>query len=142
MENEYICKKLLRVLSLLVFIFILFYIMYTTVLSRETGGTFNYNFQLFWSYSQDSEVTHYNFWLNTRNVILFLPLGLLLPIAFSRIKWWTVFLIGLFYSVCIEVLQLVLKRGYCELDDVFHNTLGCILGYLIMKGIVSIIKEQ
>jgi glycopeptide antibiotics resistance protein len=32
-------------------------------------------------------------------------------------------------SLSIEVLQLFLRRGYSELDDVMHNTLGCLIGY-------------
>lgn len=33
----------------------------------------------------------------------------------------------------IEVLQLIFKRGYFELDDIFHNTLGSCLGFVCYK---------
>ena len=36
---------------------------------------------------------------------------------------------GFVFSSVIELSQLVLKRGLCEFDDVFHNTLGCVIGY-------------
>jgi len=26
-----------------------------------------------------------------------------------------------------------LKRGFCEVDDVMHNSLGCLIGYGIYK---------
>jgi len=62
--------------------------------------------------------------------------GLLLGCAFDGIKWWKVLLIGLFLSVGIEALQFFLKKGFPEVDDVIHNTLGCMIGY----GVYSIAK--
>ena len=38
-------------------------------------------------------------------------------------------LVGLCLSVSIEALQFVFKFGFSELDDVIHNTLGCMIGY-------------
>ena len=37
--------------------------------------------------------------------------------------------IGCSISTTIEVLQFCFMKGFSELDDVMHNTLGCILGY-------------
>ena len=39
---------------------------------------------------------------------------------------------GLIISGSIEVLQYFLKRGFSEFDDVFHNTLGCLVGLMII----------
>jgi glycopeptide antibiotics resistance protein len=44
-------------------------------------------------------------------------------------------MIGCGLSVCIELTQLVTARGLCEFDDVFNNTLGAWLGYVIYKKI-------
>lgn len=63
------------------------------------------------------------------NVGVFIPVGLLLGCAFGRMKWWTVALIGAGLSMVIELLQYVFQRGYAEFDDVFHNLLGCLIGY-------------
>lgn len=142
MKNNFNCEKLLRSISLVVLVGLFFYILYYTVFSRETGNEINYNLELFWSYSQDSDITHYNFWMNIWNVILFLPVGILIGLAFKKIKWWVVFIVGAFLSIIIEVLQLVLRRGLCEIDDIFHNTLGCMMGFLIIRGVISIIKEK
>ena len=38
-------------------------------------------------------------------------------------------MVGFIFSSVIELSQLLLKRGLCEFDDVFHNTLGCVIGY-------------
>ena len=63
------------------------------------------------------------------NVMVFIPIGALLGTGYTRLQWWKLLLIGFVLSVVIELLQLVLKRGCCEFDDVMHNTLGCLIGY-------------
>lgn len=65
-------------------------------------------------------------------------LGTILPTFNIKNKiWWKVALIGLVFSSFIELSQLVLKRGLCETDDVIHNTVGCVVGYIM--GICLII---
>ena len=69
------------------------------------------------------------------NVLAFVPIGLLLGCAFGRMKWWKVLLIGGGFSLLIETLQFILKRGFAEVDDVMHNVVGCLLGYGVYIGI-------
>ena len=54
--------------------------------------------------------------------------------ATKSMTWLMVAIIGCGISVTIEALQFFLHRGFSEVDDVMHNTLGCILGYLILRG--------
>ena len=49
---------------------------------------------------------------------------------------------GLSVSFCIEFLQLVLKRGLFEWDDMIHNTLGVYLGCWICKKIMDVCKKR
>ena len=49
-------------------------------------------------------------------------------------------MVGFVFSSVIELSQLVLKRGLCEFDDVFHNTLGCAVGYGV--GVMMIGKVR
>lgn len=49
--------------------------------------------------------------------------------ATKSMTWLIVLLIGCSISVTIEALQFCFMRGFSEVDDVMHNTLGCILGY-------------
>ena len=79
------------------------------------------------------------------NVIVFIPVGLLLG-SLLRVKgsstseatksmtWLMVAIIGCGISVTIESLQFLFKRGFSELDDVMHNTLGCLIGWFMVKG--------
>ena len=67
------------------------------------------------------------------NVLAFIPIGLLLG-TFKGMKWWHVLLIGLCFSLLIELLQLVLKRGLTEFDDGVHNVVGCMMGFVGVRG--------
>ena len=49
-------------------------------------------------------------------------------------------MIGMGISVSIEAMQYFFHRGFAETDDVMHNTLGCILGYLLVYGSGLMVK--
>ena len=61
------------------------------------------------------------------NVILFLPAGALL-LAGTSCAVHTGFLFGGFLSLCVELLQLISRRGIADIDDLLANTLGGLLG--------------
>lgn len=64
------------------------------------------------------------------NILMFVPLGILLPLCFPKWKkWWLTYGSGLVLSLLIECVQLLTRRGYFEADDIFNNTLGCMLGF-------------
>jgi len=44
-------------------------------------------------------------------------------------------------SIGIEILQFVMKRGLSEVDDVMHNTIGCMMGYGISR-LLKIVYEK
>ena len=80
-------------------------------------------------------------WAELRNIILnillFIPFGYLLPSLFPRLRWWQVVLLGLAFSLCIELLQLITKLGYADVDDLINNTLGAVIGFLCFKLILK-----
>ncbi len=57
-----------------------------------------------------------------------------------RHGWLIALIAGMGISVSIEMLQIVLKRGLAEVDDVMHNTAGCIVGWLMVKGSRLMVK--
>lgn len=64
------------------------------------------------------------------NVIGFIPFGALLPsISRKPSGFFRTMFIGFELSLMIELSQLVLKVGSCDVDDILLNTLGCCLGY-------------
>ncbi len=62
------------------------------------------------------------------NILLYVPLRYLLPRLFPKLKAWQVILIGLLSSAATEATQYLFKMGWCETDDVIHNTLGAAIG--------------
>lgn len=82
---------------------------------------------------QDSSIAEFVF-----NVALFLPLGILIPCLLKRNnKEKTTMLIGFSSSMLIEIIQLTVKLGELETDDIIANTLGVLIGILIYKIIVK-----
>lgn len=69
------------------------------------------------------------------NILVFIPLGALLSLSFRKTKWWKLLLLGCCISIIIEFLQLLFQKGFCEIDDVLHNAVGCLIGILLFKGI-------
>ena len=62
------------------------------------------------------------------NLLLYYPFGYLLPILFPKLKPKHVILVGCLCSIATEATQYLLKMGWCETDDVIHNTLGTAIG--------------
>ncbi|MCR5108072.1 MAG: VanZ family protein [Lachnospiraceae bacterium] len=68
------------------------------------------------------------------NVLLFIPFGILVPyIWYFFRKWWNLVLIAFISSLLIEITQLETGRGYFEIDDVFLNVCGAVIGYMIFR---------
>jgi glycopeptide antibiotics resistance protein len=64
------------------------------------------------------------------NVLLFVPLGLTLPLASERARrWWVVIGSGALLSVAIELTQTLVPMHTPDIDDVILNAVGTALGY-------------
>ena len=125
-------KTGLRYSAILLLVEYIFLLFCSTVFFRATSVTRQYDFHPFWSYQAIQEGKEELLAENIMNVVVFIPVGLLICIAFKQMTWWKALLIGCGISVTIEALQFFLMRGFSEVDDVMHNTLGCLLGYGIM----------
>ena len=68
------------------------------------------------------------------NIIMFIPLGFLLPRVFSRITSLSrVLLTTAALIAAVEIIQLFTLVGSCDIDDLILNTLGAALGYGLHK---------
>lgn len=67
------------------------------------------------------------------NLLMLFPTGFLLPTIFKckKIRWYHVASTALLFSIFIEITQYFTGRGLMEFDDVFNNTIGCLLGYAV-----------
>lgn len=99
-----------------------------TVFLRVSLEETKYELTLFWSYTtEDFKV---QFIGNVLNIVLFAPIGFLFKFLFKNQKCWIVIFLAFCISASIESLQLIMKRGVCEFDDMLHNTFGALIGFL------------
>lgn len=64
------------------------------------------------------------------NICLFMPIGFGIALLWKNISYRKILLIGFITSTFIELCQLPQARG-TDIDDLWINTLGALLGYLI-----------
>ena len=104
-------------------------LLYFTVFMWRETDKYNYLLTPFWSYRAAISSTPVLAQEIAMNIAVFLPVGVFAGIAIKCVTWRKVACIGFGVSLTIEMLQLVLKRGCCETDDVINNTLGSLIGY-------------
>jgi glycopeptide antibiotics resistance protein len=134
-------KKGIRWSAMLLLLEYVVLLILMSALMRAEQADRMYNFSPFWSYRMIRNGSYDLLPQIIANVVAFFPIGFLLGCIFRKIKWWRVMLLGGALSALIEILQFVLKRGFTEFDDVFHNVLGCMLGYGVSVAVVYLIKN-
>lgn len=76
------------------------------------------------------------------NVIMFLPLGFLLPCIWKKCRnIRNVAVTGFFLSLLIEISQIFNWRA-TDIDDLLANTIGACAGYLIWNGIHTLVDGK
>ena len=128
---------------------IVVFLAYLVVLDYATIGRSGYhgtqiNFHLFRAWRTAWNNYSVKSWLNVLlNILLFVPLGFFVPILSKRFrKWYYMLGLGFGVSLWIEGLQLLLARGICDVDDLFCNTLGTMIGCFFILAIFSIAEKE
>lgn len=126
-----------------VFICYLVVVFGATMLSRGSFWENHIQWRLFYSYREAWNHFSATEWRNIiLNIVLFVPFGFLLPLLFSQFRaFWKTYLAGFLLTALIEVVQLVLKRGIFEADDIFDNFLGAMIGYGLYRFFRYIISS-
>ncbi|EJQ08657.1 hypothetical protein IE3_04425 [Bacillus cereus BAG3X2-1] len=76
------------------------------------------------------------------NIFLFMPLGFLLPTIWPHFrKMKNTVCAGFFFSLAIELNQLLNNR-ITDIDDLFTNTLGAIVGYVLYRALFKMICKR
>lgn len=139
-------KKLkMSKVALLSILFIYIVIVFgATIGDRVSTDSKSLSMHLFSSYKDAWNNFSPGAWRNIiLNILMFVPLGILLPLIFKNCrKYWVTYLVGLFFTLIIEVIQLISGRGIFEIDDIFNNTLGCIIGYGIVMIFISFFVDK
>lgn len=76
------------------------------------------------------------------NILMFVPMGVLLPYMNSEFRMKGICLIAFGFTVLIETSQYYLMRGCFETDDLIMNVLGAIAGYYLNKIIFKVRKDS
>ena len=76
------------------------------------------------------------------NIIIFIPLGIYIEMLFS--KWSTIKKISVIFIVTLicEISQFIMAIGASDITDIINNTLGGIIGLLIMYILVKLFKDK
>lgn len=136
-------KRRIQLWGRLLFVVYLLLLCYFLFFAESYGrknwseADYRYNLELFreirrfWFYRE-----HLGFWpvfLNIGgNIIGFLPFGALLPVMHRNLRsGLLVTLLGFSASLLVECLQLVMKVGSFDVDDLLLNTVGAAGGYLL-----------
>lgn len=129
-------KTGLRYSAVLLQIEYIFLLFCSTVIFRPIGETRQYVLHPFWSYGRPDLLVE-----NIMNAIVFIPVGMILG-SLLKVKgsWAIALLIGCSISLTIEFLQFLFIKGFSEVDDVMHNTVGCLIGYGLVSGFRQITK--
>lgn len=95
---------------------------------------------LFSSYREAYFTGSESCWINIiLNILLFLPIGFLLPILNKNLrKIYKTVGIGFLITLIIEITQLITSYGVFEIDDIFNNTVGAMIGYGLIMTIFTL----
>lgn len=74
------------------------------------------------------------------NIMLFLPMGYFLPCLFNKSSKVKIYIIiNLFFSLFIEITQVIFMLGSFDVDDIILNVLGSVIGFYLF-GLIRKIK--
>ena len=80
----------------------------------------------------------------TMNIMLFVPMGYLLPYLFPWFRkkvYWRPAVASFLVSLLIENVQLISRRGLYDMDDLVSNTLGGVIGELLFVAVAYVVTN-
>ena len=133
------CSIFVRQTSFCMLMGYVFLVLCTTIFYREETFEKHYYLHPLWSYG-----VLYNKLLAQiiMNVLLFIPIGFFAGGALEKKHIWNALGIGFALSFFIELTQLITTRGVFNVDDIIHNTLGCVIGFLCFVLCYKMIKRM
>lgn len=110
------------------------FLYFFAVLIRDAREMSSVKLDLFWGYNNPSK---YIIRDNILNIASFVPIGLMTGMVFKGHRIIMALFVGLLVSLVIECSQLVWHRGTFDVDDLFNNAVGALVGGLIVALIVK-----
>lgn len=75
------------------------------------------------------------------NIAVFVPIGMIVCFVVDKHKVWWAVLVGFTTSGVIELSQLLFRCGYVSGVDIIHNTLGALIGALVVSVSIFVYKR-
>ena len=114
-------------------------LLYVTLFRQVGLGEHQMNLRLFLAWREAWNNFSLQRWLNVLlNIALFLPLGFLLPFLGKVFQSWPTPVLGFGVSLAIETAQYILGRGMFDVDDLFTNALGTLLGFCLAMPLLRL----
>ena len=133
--------KRIRTLGKVLFILYIFFLVYFLFLSDWYGREgvmqdYHYNLVLFREIKRfiiyrDQLGTFAVFSNLFGNILIFMPFGYFLTMAGKSRSFFRTLFYSMGLSLCVEVLQLLTRVGSFDVDDIFLNTIGGVLGFVL-----------
>jgi glycopeptide antibiotics resistance protein len=138
-KNRY--RRLGFVLFVLYLVLLTYFLFFAEEMGRspDERGVYRYNLVLF---KEIRRFIVYRELLGWRavflnifgNVLAFMPFGFFLPVIWKRLHhFYTVTLLSFTMSLGVETLQLVMRVGSFDVDDLLLNTIGGLAGYVVFS---------
>jgi glycopeptide antibiotics resistance protein len=159
-KNKY--TKVGWLLFYLYIILLFYFLFFSEQFGREQSANYRYNLEFFKEikryFNYRERVGFIYFTVNIiGNVLAFVPFGFLVPLL-KKANWkdnsfamkkkilnfFSITFSSMFFSLCIELIQLAFKVGIFDVDDILMNTVGGILGYLLFvigNGFTSLVRS-
>ncbi|MBR3025940.1 MAG: VanZ family protein [Oscillospiraceae bacterium] len=125
-----------RIIFSMLFLIYIICVLYITLFSREPTQRRS-ALTPFWEYRNLLHEESDRWFLQiTCNILMLVPFGSFLGYRFKRMAIFQAAVSGSAFSVFIELTQYFTGRGLLELDDVFNNTFGTVIGFVFIKLII------
>ncbi|WP_369435897.1 VanZ family protein [Lysinibacillus fusiformis] len=115
-----------------------------TIISRGSSHHMEMNLHLFSGYVEAwNSYSYRKLQPSIYNILMLIPMGILLPILSRKLttfKWLIIVILS--FTLFIETCQLFTGAGIFELDDLFNNTVGGVIGYQFYRLYTSIIQHK
>ena len=97
----------------------------------------------FWTYKcVIAHVPGVSVWDIVLNVVLFLPLGFLVKLLKPSLSIFKMLMVAFTLSLFIETNQYFFEKGVAQFDDVMHNMIGAVIGWLLAKLTSNMLRQR
>jgi glycopeptide antibiotics resistance protein len=136
--------NLLLLLAALGYLFVMCVLLF--IRHRYIGDGYAYNiipFKTIKSYIVYRNHLNFDTWFKNLfgNIVMFVPIGLFLPLLnrkFMRVLALTA--VTIMIITAVELLQMLMRVGSFDIDDIILNTFGALLGLAFIRSLLRLYK--